>query len=272
MQPPFPPPAAPKPSFRWGRGLLHAFLALVAIVVVFGIVAVVLPVADPRRFGEGVGRFSFFVGLGALSVSALAQTGRRTAAWVVSGLLAVLVAGLVVLLVVIVEDGGGAAQQPRPLPTDELERADGALRHPSLGVSIPDPGASLQPSPALAQQMVASVPDSRAWVYGDAIGGEVVIVQLTAGTAVDEPTFTAFFEGVVRGQTSAMTEAGMTADQRERSIRWNERRAHLYVVAGDAVHMRVDAFGLPGAETLAIVSAAPTADRFATLADGVTVP
>lgn len=113
MHSPFPPPAPPKPSFRWGRGLLHAFLALVAIVVVFGIVAVALPVADPQRFGEGVGRFSFFVGLGALCVSALAQNGRRTAAWVVGSLLAVLVAGLVVLLVVVVQDGAATQQPPR---------------------------------------------------------------------------------------------------------------------------------------------------------------
>lgn len=78
---------------------MHAVLALVAVVVIFGVLAAVLSVADPRRFGEGVGRFSFFVGLGALGVSALAQTGRRTAAWVVGSLIAVLVVGLVVVLV-----------------------------------------------------------------------------------------------------------------------------------------------------------------------------
>jgi hypothetical protein len=272
MQPPFPPPSSPpRPSFRWGRGLLHAVLALVAIMIVFGILAVVLPVADPKRFGEGVGRFSLFMGLGALGVSALAQTGRRAAAWVAGVVLAVAVAALVIVLVVITPQRG-AESSTRPLPTDELVRADGVLRHPSLGVSIPDPGPSLQPSPALARQMTETVPDSRAWVYGDTDAGDAVIVLLTAGTATNEQSFTAFVEGVASGQTSAMTKAGMTADAREHSIEWGDRRAHLYVVAGGAVHMRIDAFGLPGAETLVIVSAAPTAERFATLAAGVKVP
>lgn len=99
-------PATPtRPPFRVGRGLLHASLTLVAIIAIFGTLLFVLPVADPHRYGEGVGRFAFFMCLGALGVSALAQTGRRTAAWVVGGLLLALVAGLVVLLVVIAPSG-----------------------------------------------------------------------------------------------------------------------------------------------------------------------
>lgn len=237
---------------------------------IFGIVAVALPVADPKRFGEGVGRFAFFIALGALGVSALAQTGRRVGAWVVGGLLCALVAGLLVVLVTHAPSGG-PEQRPRPLPTDELVRADGALRHPSLGFSIPDPGPGLLPQPALARQMEQTVPDSRSWVYADTDAGEIVIVMLTAGTSTSEQTFTEFFEGAARGQMNAMAASGMPTDERERSIRWSERRAHLYVDGG-ALHQRIDAFGLLGGESLMLVSTASTGERFASLADGVTTP
>lgn len=106
MMPASPSPATPpRPPFRVGRGLLHAALTLVAIIAIFGALMFVLPVADPHRYGEGVGRFAFFMCLGALGTSALAQTGRRTAAWVVGGLLFALVAGLVVVLVVVAPPG-----------------------------------------------------------------------------------------------------------------------------------------------------------------------
>jgi hypothetical protein len=101
MPAPSSPATSPRPPFHVGRGLLHAVLTLVAVIVIFGALLFVLPVADPNRYGEGVGRFAFFMCLGALGTSALAQTGRRTAAWVVGGLLGALVVGLVVLLVVI---------------------------------------------------------------------------------------------------------------------------------------------------------------------------
>ncbi len=268
--PPYPPSTPPRPPFRVGRGLLHAFLTLVAILGIFGTLAVVLPVADPERFGEGVGRFAFFTCLGALGVSALAQTGRRIAAWVVGGLLVMSVASVVVVLVVVAPELGEATA--RPLPPDELVRVDGALRHPRLGFSLPDLGPSLQPEPGAAQQIAGSVPGSRGWVYADKDAREVVIVLLTADTSTSERAFSDFFEGTVRGQVEAMSAAGMTAEERERSFRWDDRRAHRHIALGDALHQRIDAFGLPGGESFMLFSTAPTAERFAALADGVRVP
>jgi hypothetical protein len=264
-------PLPPKPPFGWGRGVLHALLALGLVVLAFAVVTAVVPVADPRRFGEGVGRFSFFVGLAVLGVSWLAQTGRRLAAWVVGGLLFLAVVAVFVV-VAVVAPKQGVESRARPLPTEDLVRADGALRHPSLGFAIPDPGPSLTPQPDLARQLNASDPEGRAWVYADPIAGEVVMVVLTGGTASNEGAFSDFFEGTVRGQTAAMGEANMTGDVRERSIQWSDRRAHAYVVLGDAIHQRIDVFGLPGGETMVLVSAAPTAERFAGLADGVRAP
>jgi hypothetical protein len=266
MPEPFGRPLPPKPPFRWGRGILHALLALGLVVLAFAAVTVIVPVADPRRFGEGVGRFSFFVGLAVLGVSWLAQTGRRLAAWLVGGLVSVLVVGLFVL-VAVVAPKQGVESHARALPSEDLVRADGVLRHPSLGFSFPDPGPSLQPQPELATQMTAADPGSRAWVYADALGGELVIVVLAADTASSETAFTELFEGTMHGHLAVAN-----ADVRERSIQWSDRRAHAYVVLDDAVHQRIDAFGLPGGETMVLLSAAQSSERFAGLAGTVRTP
>lgn len=101
MPEPFARPPPPRPAFRWGRGVQHALLALGLVVLAFAAIHATVPVADPRRFGEGVGRFSFFVGLATLGVSALAQTGRRLAAWVTGSLLSMAVVGVFVLVAVL---------------------------------------------------------------------------------------------------------------------------------------------------------------------------
>lgn len=270
MHPQPPHQAPPRPSFRWGRGLLHAGLALVVVLVIFGTMVAVLPVADPQRFGEGTGRFAFFIMLGALGVSALAQTGRRAAAWVVGGLLVAIVIAVVVVVVTLAPDRGAA--EARPQLTDDLVRIDGVLRHPALGISMPDPGASLRPMPELARELSESVPGSRAWVYVDETASAAVMVLVVADLAADEGSFTRFFEGVASGQTEGIVATGMTLQERERSIHWNQRRAHLYLVAGDMVHMRFDAFGLAGKGVFAIVTSATSAERFAGFADQVTSP
>ncbi|MCA9708730.1 MAG: hypothetical protein KDK70_22970 [Myxococcales bacterium] len=258
----------PRPEFRWRPALLHALAALVLTVVVTGVLAAVFDVADPRRFGEGVGRFSLVMMLGGLGVSWLLQTGRRRLALAASGLLLALLVGVAVLVVMA---ASGRASSRASVPAVDLLRADGALRHPTLGVSIPDPGAHLTPRPELATSQLPRSADSRAWVYADEASGEVVIVLLAGGAATDASTFEDFFSGVLDGQTAAMQDVAVSAQERERSIRWEDRRAHAYVVMAEAIHLRVDAFGLPGGEAVVVVSASPQAERFAALADGVRV-
>jgi len=75
----------------------------------------------------------------------------------------------------------------------------------------------------------------------------------------------------MQGQTAAMTNAGMTGEERERSIQGTDRRAHLYVVSG-MIHQRINAFGLPGGESIVLVSTATTGERFAAFAERVSVP
>jgi hypothetical protein len=68
-------------SFSIKKGLLHAFLALIALLLVGGVLVAVLPVKDPEKFGEGMGRFGVFIMLIAFGISWLFQTGRKKFAW-----------------------------------------------------------------------------------------------------------------------------------------------------------------------------------------------
>lgn len=252
-----------RPQFRWGRAALHAGLALVLTIVVTGTLAVVFDVADPRRFGEGVGRFALFMMLGALGVSWLQQTGRKLAATVTGGLLLALLVGVVVLVATMAPSAD--ARRHRFLPAGDLVREGATLRHDALKFSIPDPGPQLSERPELADTMFPQAPDLRAWVYADEASAAMVIVNLAAGQATDARTFEAFFSGVLHGHSGSLE-----VEQKERWVKWDERRAHAYTV-GATGHARVDAFALSGGVALVMLSVAPDAERFATLADGVTI-
>ena len=72
-------------EFRWKIAVAHAALALVLVVIVVGALALNYDVADPNRFGEGVGRLSVFAVVSTLGVSWLSQTGRKRLAAVLAG-------------------------------------------------------------------------------------------------------------------------------------------------------------------------------------------
>jgi len=261
---------AGRSEFRLGRALVHALLAVVLVAIVSGALAGVYGVADPRRFGEGLGRFIVFIGLGAIGVSWLAQTGRRVAAIVAGGLLTALVIGLVVVVAMVAPRRDREAQGPSPAFVADLVRTDDALRHPVLGFSIPDPGPGLVEQPGLAKTL-PSGPGERGWVYADLASSEVFMVVLAAQMGSDAQTFEDFFAGVLAGQTGAAQGAAVKVEERETWVRWEERRAHAHVVLDGATHMRVDAFGLPGREGLVVVSASGDEGRFEGLADRVEV-
>lgn len=250
-------------EFRWGIAVLHAVLALVVTVAVTGAMAVLFDVADPRRFGEGVGRLCVFMMFGAFGVSWLFQTGRRVAAMIVGGLLGTLLAVLVVVTAMAVADRPPRSQR---LPAVDLVRADGMLRHPTLGFAIPDPGPSFSPQPELAAARLPSSRHSRGWVYADLTSSESVIIMLDSGGATDAKTFEDFFRGVLRGQTRAMNDAAVTSEEQERWVRWPQRRAHATIVIAEEIYLRVDAFGLTGGEALVMVSTSPDRTRFEGLA------
>ncbi len=253
-------------QFRLERGLLHAGLVLLVVVAVTATIAVAFDVADPQRFGQSAGCFAVFVTLGAFGVSYLAQTGRPLAFRITDGALVALVAPFGLLAC---STTGEPHQPSPPTPTSTLVRADGELRHPTFGFSVPDPGASLIERPDLAAQFLPSDGSVRGWVYGDEAAGELVVVATAAAT--DEQAFSEFFSGMMTQQLISVETAGMTADERERSLSGADRRAHAFVVT-DTLYMRFDAFGLPGGRAFYVSSMATTAERFAALADGIQRP
>lgn len=64
-------------TFSWKRGLKHAGLAMLVVIIALGLVVVFADVKNPEKFGEGTGQFSLFVGLAALGISYKLQTRKR---------------------------------------------------------------------------------------------------------------------------------------------------------------------------------------------------
>lgn len=200
-------------EFRAGRALLHTLAVIVVFAIVTGIVT--FEVADPKRMGKAVGSFSLVLALLTVGWSWLAQTGRRTAAMVVSGLALALMIGVVSMIVVL----GKSAQDERAEQTavvdQDLIRADGRLRHSTLGFSVPDPGPSFVPLPDTMSGKFPAWLSAKAWIYSDASAGEVFTVLLVAGAGAHEKNFGDFFGGMAEGNASGEH----TIDVREQWVR-----------------------------------------------------
>jgi hypothetical protein len=84
-------PAARPPAISWWRAAKHGGIAF-ALLLLLAVVPVVLDaVADPNRYGQGVGRFGTFVFLGVMAASATRQRGMRRTSMILFGLIAALV-------------------------------------------------------------------------------------------------------------------------------------------------------------------------------------
>jgi hypothetical protein len=98
-------------KFSWKQGLVHALIPLAYVMLVGGTLSGLGRIADPFRFGQGLGRASVILMVLAFGLSWMAQTGNRKLAIVLALVLTVAVvgatiAGLVVLLSV---DRAGAS-------------------------------------------------------------------------------------------------------------------------------------------------------------------
>ncbi|MEM7160714.1 MAG: hypothetical protein AAF799_48200 [Myxococcota bacterium] len=258
-----------RPSIRWGLAIGHAFLALLLVAVVTGTLAAILGVADPRKFGEGVGRLSVFFMLGGFGASCLAQTGRRTIALVIRIGMLLLLGGLVALLASV--DASRGRDQPSALPSADLVREQGTIRHPVLGFSLPDPGPSFQEQPALATQLTNRAEGTRAWVYVDLEAGTMVTLVLASDVGRDRENFDGFFRGFVAGQVGSMEKELGPVEEKALALRWDERRASAHNVA-NGFHIRVEGFGLPSGEGLIVMTLAGDEAQFTDLGDRVVRP
>jgi hypothetical protein len=141
----------------WKRALLLGLLAIVVVAVVGVAVSLSGLVKNPKKFNEGVGRFGVFVFLVTILVSYLRQSGRRVAAWVVTGSFV----GLIVLAVAVGAVLYGKKAKSNKLTPEEKQslqvvEQDGKkfLKHPYLGFQLLHPGPEFK---ELTQQEYSAV-------------------------------------------------------------------------------------------------------------------
>lgn len=225
--------------FSWKRGILHALIPFAAVIALGLLVVAVKDVADPEKFGEGLGRFAVVSLLAGMAVSYLFQTGKRKAGW---GVLAgfVLVIGAVAFVLFTID--------PRP----EIDRRalidDGVtLRHPSLGFTLKRPPADFHDAPQLVKGMGDQGKDTVIYAYAPATPGVGLIIGVIWGTD--------HFDAVVRGVKRGLLKSGATWDDEQIGTDVAHLRAHIRTIS-----MRVDLHQVHGAiVTLNVMSPDPNA-------------
>jgi hypothetical protein len=203
-------PPAPPPVFSLKRGLLHAAIALGAVLAAgLGVALLVHPVSY-EKFGEGIGQFAIFSTMAAFGASYLFQTGRRTWGWVTVGAYGALV---VVVAVAVIVAAGQRDERARPAPLTPAERApleqvaEGdtlLLRHPTLGFSLPHPGpAFTEIDQAELRRLARGMFEPGMQVYGwfDETAGAVLVVGLMKDVGSREE-----LEGFQQGFVQALRE------------------------------------------------------------------
>jgi hypothetical protein len=146
-------------TYSWKKALAHAGIAAVVVVAAGAALVATHRASDSERFGEGVGRFAAFVGLASYGISYLLQTGRRAAGLGVLITLVAAIAGLGVVVYLSSPRFALTAADRAPLVVD-----GDRLRHPTLGFSIHNPGASFQPAPQWAE-MISPIGDGPEGTY-----------------------------------------------------------------------------------------------------------
>jgi hypothetical protein len=235
-------------TFSWKRGFKHALIPVALVIVAAVVLSTTRHIADPEKFGEGVGRFAAVcLGLG-LGISALIQKGKHGAAWALGLSLAGLIVGGTIYLVV-------AERAPRahvvvdhsPLVEDGLR-----LRHPSLGFSIRRPPASFKLSPQVAASMGTMDPDVVTYAYAEDPPTSVLAVSVMYGMTGDD------LGDAVKGIKAGLSKGG--------PVRWirddlGKTEAHIHGVVSGA-HVQVAAYQLPTA-VVTVMTVALEADTLA---------
>jgi hypothetical protein len=187
--------------------MLVPFAAVLAAGLVL---AATTRVADPERFGRGLGQLACFVLAASFGASWLFQTGRRAWAGVVAGTAAALVVAAAVAVLVLVARGAPAPGPPA-LTLEEaaplVETEEGGvrwLRHPHLGFALRHPGPGFA---ALGEAEVAAAlgPVVRqaglhayAWATEAPRDPAVLVVAISKGVGATREDLEAFVRGIAR--------------------------------------------------------------------------
>jgi hypothetical protein len=228
-------------AFSRRRGLEHAGLVTLAVVVGLAAWAASGKVADPRKMGEASGRFVLFVFAVAYGMSWLWQSGRRrgfVAAAIALGALAAAIAAIVI--------------QSRPLQLSAamkapLERADGAdgapvLRHPYFAFTVPDPGPGFVASEQVAAMfMRGDDPATHAYALVDLDAGAGLVVVISLQREMGQRELERWFAGVQQGFVDALVKATGDAGDAKRLASTAfpaQRRADAHWLVGERGHAR----------------------------------
>ena len=227
------------PTYTYKRAALHAGLAFLLLVVFAGVISAIGGVADPYRFGNGVGRLSFFVSLATFALSYFVF--QRRGPWVMRSAL-----GLYVLALAV----GGylllSLDRAEPLTVAEsaaLEvKSDGkstVLRHESLEVTLTLPGPTFAPKSEMADQFKAFAAEC----FSDPDTNTVCMLR-HKGDGLDEASLQRMVRDLNEGFTASAKEAGVEVQVMEERYSWSVREARYHATVGPA-HVRVRAWSRP---------------------------
>jgi hypothetical protein len=255
------------PTFSWKRGLKHAALPVLALVIASGAYATTSHRIDAYKLGEATGKAAVGVLAIVMAISYLAQTGRTTAAWGLGiGLPVALSVGVIVALGV----SGPSAPPVRPLTAADrapLERTTIAgeprLHHPSLGFSVRDPGPDFKD---IAGQARSNDDTRRIYVYTDLKSGDTLQIGISAITVFDEHAFREFTDGIVAGLRQSASAAGKSFAETRHDVTCADGRCNAQLAATiDTTHVHLAAYtiarpdGAPLALAIIGIGESPTA-------------
>jgi hypothetical protein len=238
---------AGRPGVSWKRALLHGLIP-VAVAIGGGLIVVATAdVADPERFGEGLGQFSVFAYLAGVGISWLAQSGRRRTAWIAGALLVAMVAALAIVAFAVGRRASEPLTAAERAPLQVID--DGGQRrlvHPTLGFSVRHPGPGYQERPALAAMMgLGSDPAAQVFAYAEDPPADALIVAIIKDAGRTRDGLDEMIAGLERGLAASAREqmpgAALQVDRRE--VIWTdaERVARVQIRVGDLATIRVDA-------------------------------
>ena len=275
--PPFPESSSrstARPTFSWKRGLLHAVLALVAVVVFGAALAGVLGMegAAAREAGQAIGRLAGIIGGAAFGGSYLFQTRRRAGALALGlAFVALVGAGIV----------GGMMKRGRnrntSLTAEEKapmviadEDGERRLRHPGFGFSLLHPGPKFLEAPELVKPKPGQKHDDTTQEYGfaDREDNAVLLVSVMKGMGGTREQLVAHVDGVQRGFVESLPAAG-PLHWGDKQVTWTdgEKRARLEGSFGADMRLELTAYSIlrPDHEPFIVnvMMISPDAERFA---------
>lgn len=249
-------------AFSWKRGLKHAVLPFLLVIVAAGVVFAVRPPKNPEKFGEGIGQLAAVIGALAFGASYLGQTGRRVGAILLS---IVIVGSLGALAAVFVIEAPKRQVLSEADRRSLVESSDGGerwLRHPTLGFAIHHPGEGFAEAPQFASMLEAKGggDDTVYYAYADAQPTAVLVVGVALARIDSSEDFARTVDDIESGirDSAAKQAPDAKLEVVEHTIDWDSGRdARIHVVFAGA-HMRLHVFArkrVDGASYVVILGA-----------------